>query len=335
VHPKILPIFFGVVFALTLLFAAVGGAQEKSVDAESVGVQAVEIQQQQVSNDQQPQQQVVAVQQGQVGVQSHQSCPGAQHERTITNPTRREVIRPNIAGGAVRITYEISDLPEGEDAELFVELRDEDGDIVISETVDDVTTEPETIRVSTNPGRHEFEVEADAGVKYRVELEDCTNVEARNDNNNTNNDGDTNNDTSNNTTDNNTDDGTVTTAQDTTTPTNTTTDTNTANLNTANPAAELTTADDGSNAESVREADAFRCEFFLRVVRDERGALRDQYRDDELIVQRFEQCLSEDVLADTIPDRQLPFTGGLSLPFGGGLLLLVAAVALAGRIIRR
>jgi uncharacterized repeat protein (TIGR01451 family) len=128
---------------------------------------------------------------------------------------------------------------------------------------------------------------------------------------------------------------TGTTAQDTTTPTNTTTDTNTANLNTANPAAELTTADDGSNAESVRDSDAFRCEFFLRVVRDDRGALRDQYRDDEVVVQRFEQCLSEDVLADTIPDRKLPFTGGPSLPFGGGLLLLVAAVALAGRIIRR
>ena len=65
------------------------------------------------------------------------------------------------------------------------------------------------------------------------------------------------------------------------------------------------------------------------------GALRAQYRDDELIVQRFEQCLSEDVLADTIPDRELPFTGGPSLPIGGGLLLLGAAAVLAGRIIRR
>ena len=73
----------------------------------------------------------------------------------------------------------------------------------------------------------------------------------------------------------------------------------------------------------------------MRVVRDEQGALRDQYLDDELIVQRFEQCLSEDVLADTIPDRKLPFTGGPFLPFGAGLLLLVAAAVLAGRIIRR
>ncbi len=85
----------------------------------------------------------------------------------------------------------------------------------------------------------------------------------------------------------------------------------------------------------MRDADAFRCEFFLRAVRDDRGALRDQYVGDELIVQRFEQCLSEDVLAATIPDRRLPFTGGPLLPFGGGLLLVVAAAVLAGRIIRR
>jgi hypothetical protein len=89
----------------------------------------------------------------------------------------------------------------------------------------------------------------------------------------------------------------------------------------------------------VRDEGSFRCDFFLRTVRDENGALRAQYRDgdrdDELIVQRFEQCLSEEVLADTIPDRNLPFTGGVSLPSGGGLILLVAAMILAGRIIRR
>jgi hypothetical protein len=73
----------------------------------------------------------------------------------------------------------------------------------------------------------------------------------------------------------------------------------------------------------------------LEVVRDDQGALRAQYRDDELIVQRFEQCLSEDVLAATIPDRNLSFTGGPSMPFGGGLLLVVEAAVLAGRIIRR
>ena len=84
---------------------------------------------------------------------------------------------------------------------------------------------------------------------------------------------------------------------------------------------------------------SFRWDSFLRVVRDEDGALRGQYLDgrgdDELVVQRFEQCLEADVLADTIPDRTLPFTGGPSLPAGGGMLLLVAGAALALRMIRR
>jgi hypothetical protein len=121
----------------------------------------------------------------------------------------------------------------------------------------------------------------------------------------------------------------VTPAQDTTTPTTTpTTDTTNTVADALN---EATTANDGSNAESVREADAFRCEFFLRTVRDEQGALRDQYRDDELIVQRFEQCLSEDVLADTIPDRNLPFTGGAPFSLLAGGALLAAGLLLLGR----
>jgi hypothetical protein len=106
-------------------------------------------------------------------------------------------------------------------------------------------------------------------------------------------------------------------------------------VNTASPAAEETDAN-ALNADANRpDSGSFRCDLFLRVVRDDRGALEAQYRDDELIVQRFEQCLSEDVLADTIPNRNLPFTGGPLLPFGGGLLLVVAAAVLAGRMIRR
>ena len=104
---------------------------------------------------------------------------------------------------------------------------------------------------------------------------------------------------------------------------------------------EATTADANSNADGVRDADAFRCEFFLRTVRDENGALRAQYRDgdrdDELIVQRFEQCVSGDVLRDTIPNRNLPFTGGM--PLLGlsaiGLASLVAGVAMLRAVLRR
>jgi hypothetical protein len=75
----------------------------------------------------------------------------------------------------------------------------------------------------------------------------------------------------------------------------------------------------------------------LRVVRDDTGALHDQYRRDEAIVQRFEQCLSENVLADTIPNRALPFTGGMSLLFLGaiGLAAIVAGAAVLRAVMRR
>jgi hypothetical protein len=105
--------------------------------------------------------------------------------------------------------------------------------------------------------------------------------------------------------------------------------------------AEATTSDTAANAadagNDVRDADAFRCEFFLRVVRDDRGALRHQYQDDELIVHRFEQCISADVLTDTIPNRLLPGTGGL--PLLGlaalGLASIVAGASVLGAGIRR
>ncbi len=100
-----------------------------------------------------------------------------------------------------------------------------------------------------------------------------------------------------------------------------------------------TTSGDTTNAAPDSTADregSFRCEFFLHVVRDDGGALRDQYVGDELIVQRFEQCLSGDVLADTIPNRNLPFTGGMSLLFlaGVGLTAIVAGVSVLRAVMR-
>jgi len=93
---------------------------------------------------------------------------------------------------------------------------------------------------------------------------------------------------------------------------------------------------DGGSTENGSDSGARQCEFFLRVVRDDRGTLRDQYRDDELIVQRFEQCLSGDVLADTIPNRNLPFTGGMSLLFlvGIGLAAIVAGISVLRAVMR-
>jgi hypothetical protein len=114
-------------------------------------------------------------------------------------------------------------------------------------------------------------------------------------------------------------------------------ETTTSNLNTANP---NTTAADANalNANTNRpNSGNFRCEFFLRTVTDDTGALRAQYRGDEQIVQRFEQCLSEDVLADTIPNRALPFTGGMSLLILGaiGLAAIVAGAAVLRAVTRR
>ncbi|MCA1688157.1 MAG: hypothetical protein LC714_06120 [Actinobacteria bacterium] len=112
------------------------------------------------------------------------------------------------------------------------------------------------------------------------------------------------------------------------------TDTTTDPAATADAAAE-----DGTD--TANRDGSFRCDSFLRVVRDEDGALRHQYRDgdrdDELIVQRFEQCLEADVLRDTIPGRRLPFTGGM--PLLGlaalGLASIVAGGTLLGAVTRR
>ena len=105
----------------------------------------------------------------------------------------------------------------------------------------------------------------------------------------------------------------------------TTSDTTTSTAN----AAETTTAD------NANRDDSFRCVFFLRSVRDDRGNLRHQYRDDELIVQRFEQCVSGDVLRNTIPNRRLPFTGGMPLLGALGLASIVAGSSVLRAVTRR
>src|SRR5215210_4594155 len=103
-------------------------------------------------------------------------------------------------------------------------------------------------------------------------------------------------------------------------------DTTTAENTTSTAAAQETTTADNNNANNARGADAFRCDFFLRQVSDYGGTLRHQYRGDELIVQRFEQCVSGDVLRNTIPNRKLPFTGGMPL-VGLAAIGLVTVIA--------
>jgi len=245
----------------------------------------------------------------------------------ITDPTTHDNGFFDVQGGAIRIRYEIS-TDDGPDDKLRIEVRDDNDDLVRPVIdVDGDTNGPKTVKESVDPGDDfTFEVDAGRDIEYFVIIEDCRGNDSNNNNNNGGrNNGDRNNNGGNNTID----------------VTQTPTDTTTQDTNTASPAAETTTAARAANADFANRPDSgsFRCDLFLRTVRDENGALRAQYRDgngnDELIVQRFEQCLSEDVLADTIPNRNLPFTGGPLLPSGGGLLLLVAAAILARRIIRR
>ena len=90
---------------------------------------------------------------------------------------------------------------------------------------------------------------------------------------------------------------------------------------TASP--EVTSSADELTADVPRDADEFRCNFFLHEVRDVRGNVRRQYED--LSTRRFERCLSKDVIPGTIVKRRLPATGGVPL-----LVLGFPAIALIG-----
>jgi LPXTG-motif cell wall-anchored protein len=94
--------------------------------------------------------------------------------------------------------------------------------------------------------------------------------------------------------------------------------------------AETTNSADAQTAGVNRDADEFRCEFFLHVVRDARGNVRSQY--DEQITRRFERCLSKDVIPGTIVKRRLPNTGGVPLlVLGFPVIALVGAGILLAR----
>jgi hypothetical protein len=91
-------------------------------------------------------------------------------------------------------------------------------------------------------------------------------------------------------------------------------------------------AQDAQQSDSQNRDDSFQCVSFLRVVRDDQGNLRRQYLNDDLIVQRFEQCLEGEVLKSTIPDEDLPYTGGVPLL---GLAALSLASLVAGASVLR
>jgi hypothetical protein len=167
--------------------------------------------------------------------------------------------------------------------------------------------------IPLGPGAFRLGLRAD-NVRYRVTVEECRADSASN----------------------------VNVAQETTGTTTalrqtTTDDTTTSSADAAADAEALT--DDLTGAE--RAEGAFRCELFLRIVEDGgfdgRGFARRfdgrrdagflQYFDDfddfdeDLLVQRIEECREREVLADTFPDERLADTGGPPL-------LLLAALSL-------
>ena len=331
-HARILTILAVSAFVLTLLFAVAAGAQEETTEATATlggggGTQVQQSQQQQVGTQQ-------------VTVQA-EGCRRPQTEEEVINPTTHDEGFFGVQGGAIRIRYNVTNRT-GPDDELFIEVRDEEGEddeLVRRISVDGETNGSRTEKASVDPGRFSFEVDAGDDIEYSVIIEDCRGTEVADDNNNGdsggNNNGGTGDDNTN-TTDTTDTTGVVPAQTDDTTGTtgtDTTDDTTTADT-TTDPAATAEDAGDSANREG-----SFRCESFLHVVKDDDGALRAQYRDgvgdDELVVQRFEQCLEADVLANTVPDRLLPDTGGSSLiPLAGGALLIAGLLA-GGRIFRR
>jgi LPXTG-motif cell wall-anchored protein len=134
------------------------------------------------------------------------------------------------------------------------------------------------------------------------------------------------------------------TVPETTTPTETTTpQTTTASATADATETEATTAENLTGVD--RAEGSFRCELFLRVEedgfdgrfgrRDFAGWLQYFDGDEDLLVQRIEECRERAVIADTIPDRKLPDTGGSSLALLAAGVLLVSGLAAGASIIRR
>jgi hypothetical protein len=318
--PRFLAVSLAAAFFLTLLFATVIGAQEKGADTE--GAQAVEVQQQVLTS----QQGLIFAEGKQTdGVQVAATGSGALRgteveTRTTDNDRRVDLIRIPFPNDCKMTKSKVSFVLQDDDGTQadFIEGNNvkvvRDGDVLkLTSTAPDPdgNDKPDIAPLNERGGDKRLDT---GGLTVAT----STGIECQNEpandggggggggggNGGSGGGGDGS--------------GTVGTSQ-----TENTTGTDTTNANTASPAAEVTTADANLNANTNRpNSGSFRCEFFLRTVTDDLGALRDQYRGNEQIVQRFEQCLSENVLADTIPNRNLPFTGGMSL-------LLIAAIGLA------
>ena len=303
---RFLTVLFGVTFVLTLLFAVAAGAQEDATVSPGGG--GVQVQQEQ------------QVQQQQVGPAAAPAPFGGPLAHANVKVTKGGGDGTIDDGDHLKISGDY-DVKVG----ASITIEDDDGtQATFTDGINAKITETDNgieIEITKNPTTVPDGDPLETG---NVRAVTSTDVQ-REGSGSGNNDGGS----SSGTTDTTGTDTTGTTGTSTAQADDTTTGTADAS---ADPATADAAAGDGANRDG-----SFRCESFLHVVRDENGNLRRQYRngDDEVIVQRFEQCLEADVLANTIPNRLLPDTGGPPLLFGGGALLLVAVMVLAGRIIRR
>jgi hypothetical protein len=227
-------------------------------------------------------------------------CAGADNVTTFDGTQNQTTETFRIRGDSFRLTFDIQG-----SGSLDVTVVDEDGGVE-EERVTSSGDGSEIINLG--PGTFRLEIRERGNVSsYDIDVDDCLGESVNAAQVNTNQDQ-------------------TTTAQRTT-----------ADTNTASPAAQDTTLQEAANPNpntNVNRDGSFQCELFLRTVRDGRGALRAQY---ETMVQRFEQCLSGNVLADTIPNRNLPFTGGMPLLVlvAIGLASLVAGAAVLRAVMRR
>jgi hypothetical protein len=321
VHKRVLTVLAVTVFVLTLLIVVAAGAQEKSTDAsaspdDNGGGGGIQVQQQ----DQQVQAQDVQTQ--------AQGCRDQRTLLTIGSETKNVTKKFNIEDDKFRVSYKVTFNNNNPDNKFTVEITEGSKKVESNSTEKNVTNRSFTVNEGSGEFKLETTVKPPQGAKYSLTIQDCR---GDNSNNNHNNNNHNNNNHTYNTV-------AAASAHPNTTGTSTnggTTSTASPAASSATPAAETTTANNASGANP--NSGNFRCESFLRQVRGDNGALKNQYNGNQLFEHRFQQCLSGNVLTNTIPNRNLPFTGGMSLIalVAIGLAPLLAGAAVLRAMMRR
>jgi hypothetical protein len=217
-------------------------------------------------------------------------------------------------GKKFRVSYSVNFPSNPNNPTFTISIKNSSGTKVVDDVVEKADVSSDRFIVNRRANNYRLQVTATPANRttFDVTVDDCRGTDGGGGGHNSANDSFSTSQT----------DGTETTTDTTATDT-TATDTTTS--------AEAQTAEDQSLQESSntgnvdRSGDNFRCVDILRIVRNPG---RGQY----VSSQRFEECLSGDVLANTIPNRRLPGTGGPALL---GLAALGLASLVAGASVLR